>query len=87
MPQSGRVRRRWLVKSVNRVGSAALGWRIVVAMIALAALRSPAAGELVGVDLQLVIATCRVIVDWVECGAPRELSRTTLIQELSRPWT
>ena len=56
MPQSGRVRRRWLVKSVNRVGSAALGWRIVVAMIALAALRSPAAGELVGVDLQLVIA-------------------------------
>jgi hypothetical protein len=56
MPQSGRVRRRWIVKSVNRVGSAALGWRVVVAAIALAVLRSPAAGELVGVDLQLVIA-------------------------------
>jgi Protein of unknown function (DUF1194) len=56
MPQSGRVRRRWLVKSVNRAGTAALGWRIVVAIIALAALQSPAAGELVGVDLQLVIA-------------------------------
>jgi hypothetical protein len=56
MPQSGRVRRRWLVKSVNRAGTAALGWRIVVAIIALAALRSPAAGERVGVDLQLVIA-------------------------------
>ena len=56
MPQSGRVRRRWLVKSVNRAGTAALGWRIVVAIIALAALRSPAAGEPVGVDLQLVIA-------------------------------
>jgi hypothetical protein len=56
MPQSGRVRGRWLVKSVNSVGSAALGWRILVAMIALAAVRSPAAGELVGVDLQLVIA-------------------------------
>jgi Protein of unknown function (DUF1194) len=41
---------------VNRVGSAALDWRIVVAAIALAALRSPAAGEPVGVDLQLVIA-------------------------------
>jgi hypothetical protein len=56
MPQSGRVRRRWIVKSVNRVGSAALGWRVVVAAIALAVLWSPAAGELVGVDLQLVIA-------------------------------
>jgi Protein of unknown function (DUF1194) len=56
MPQSGRVRRRWLVKSVNRAGTAALGWRIVAAIIALAALRSPAAGEPVGVDLQLVIA-------------------------------
>lgn len=56
MPQSGRVRRRWLVKFVNRSGSATLGWRIVVAAIALAALRSPAAGEPVGVDLQLVIA-------------------------------
>jgi hypothetical protein len=56
MPQSGRVRRRWLVKSVNRAGTAALGWRIVVAIIAVAALRSPAAGERVGVDLQLVIA-------------------------------
>jgi len=44
------------VKFVNRAGSAALGWRIVVALIALAALRSPAAGEPVGVDLQLVIA-------------------------------
>jgi hypothetical protein len=43
-------------KLVNRAGSAALGWRIVVAAIALAALRSPAAGEPVGVDLQLVIA-------------------------------
>jgi hypothetical protein len=43
-------------KLVNRAGSTALGWRIVVAAIALAALRSPAAGELVGVDLQLVIA-------------------------------
>jgi hypothetical protein len=37
-------------------GGAALGWRIVVAGIALAAIRSPAAGEPVGVDLQLVIA-------------------------------
>jgi hypothetical protein len=37
-------------------GGAALGWRIVVAAIALAAIRSPAAGEPVGVDLQLVIA-------------------------------
>ena len=44
------------MKSVNRAGTAALGWRIVVAIIALAALRSPAAGERVGVDLQLVIA-------------------------------
>jgi hypothetical protein len=43
-------------KLVNRAGSAALGWRIVVAAIALAAIRSPAAGEPVGVDLQLVIA-------------------------------
>jgi hypothetical protein len=43
-------------KLVNRAGSTALGWRIVVAAIALAALRSPAAGEPVGVDLQLVIA-------------------------------
>jgi Protein of unknown function (DUF1194) len=43
-------------KLLNRAGSAALGWRIVVAAIALAALRSPAAGEPVGVDLQLVIA-------------------------------
>jgi hypothetical protein len=43
-------------KLVNRAGSPALGWRIVVAPIALAALRSPAAGEPVGVDLQLVIA-------------------------------
>ena len=43
-------------KLVNRAGSAALGWRMVVAAIALAALRSPAAGERVGVDLQLVIA-------------------------------
>ena len=56
MPESGRVRRRWLAKSINRVGSAALGWRIVVAIITLAALRSPAAGEVVGADLQLVIA-------------------------------
>src|ERR1700674_1265356 len=37
-------------------GGAALGRRMVVAAIALAGLRSPAAGELVGVDLQLVIA-------------------------------
>jgi len=37
-------------------GGAALGWRMVVAAIALAAIRSPAAGEPVGVDLQLVIA-------------------------------
>ena len=43
-------------KLVNRAGSPALGWRIVVAAAALAALRSPAAGEPVGVDLQLVIA-------------------------------
>jgi Protein of unknown function (DUF1194) len=43
-------------KLVNRAGSPALGWRIVVAATALAALRSPAAGEPVGVDLQLVIA-------------------------------
>jgi hypothetical protein len=45
-----------LAGNVNRAGSAALGWRIVVAAITLAALRSPVAGEPAGVDLQLVIA-------------------------------
>jgi hypothetical protein len=44
------------MKFGNRAGSAALGWRVVVAAIALAAIRSPAAGEPVGVDVQLVIA-------------------------------
>ena len=56
MPQSGRVRRRWTGEVRKSRGKRALGWRVVVAAIALAVLWSPAAGELVGVDLQLVIA-------------------------------
>ena len=55
MPQSGRVSS--LAGEVRRSRGKRSAWlRIVVAIITLVALRSPAAGELVGVDLQLVIA-------------------------------